>query len=134
MADFEGQWTYIRQIDDRTGLGQGQGAGEAVFTLDAAGLRYDESGTMAFATTPRMKNTRSYLWRLAPRGIAVFFEDGRPFHTVDPGQGQPRAEHWCDPDQYDVTYDFSAWPAWSSTWRVRGPRKDYAMFTWYSRA
>lgn len=133
LTDFEGRWIYTRQIDDRTGLGAGQGEGVAKFSADADGLRYDESGTMGFATTPVMKNSRSYLWREAPQGAAVLFEDGRPFHEVCLGEGTPQAAHWCDPDQYDVTYDFSAWPQWSSTWRVKGPRKDYVMVTQYRR-
>lgn len=133
IADFEGVWSYSRQIDDRLGLGAGHGAGQAQFVPDAEGLRYEESGTLAFASTPEMKNTRRYLWRPAPMGAAVFFDDGRPFHTVDLGQGAPQAAHWCDPDQYDVTYDFSRWPEWSSTWAVKGPRKDYKMTTTYRR-
>ncbi|WP_136441255.1 DUF6314 family protein [Pacificoceanicola onchidii] len=134
IRDFAGLWTYERFIDDRTGLGEGHGKGEAIFTEVAGEMRYDESGTLSFAATPEMKNTRRYLWRPAARGADVFFDDGRPFHSVDLGQGKPQAAHWCDPDQYDVTYDFSRWPEWSSTWVVKGPRKDYKMTTTYRRS
>ncbi|MFW2542610.1 DUF6314 family protein [Primorskyibacter sp. 2E107] len=131
--DFEGAWTYAREIDDATGLGAGAGQGTARFIRQDGALRYDEEGQIAFATTPPMKGSRRYLWRETPAGAAVFFEDGRAFHDVDLRQGSPAAAHWCDPDQYDVTYDFSDWPRWSSLWRVKGPRKDYTMRTTYHR-
>ena len=39
----------------------------------------------------------------------------------------PRTVHLCAPDRYEVAYDFTAWPHWSATWTVEGPRKDYVM-------
>jgi hypothetical protein len=32
-----------------------------------------------------------------------------------------------------VTYDFTAWPAWSTAWTVTGPAKDYSMASDYRR-
>jgi hypothetical protein len=63
----------------------------------------------------------------------VYFADGTFFHrfALSP---QPEAAHFCAPDQYDVTYNFTDWPHWSSTWRVKGPRKDYTMQSRYIRA
>lgn len=79
---------------------------------------------------------RKYLWQEqrgdAPAQIAVFFEDGRPFHSFDPALATPAASHDCPPDVYEVTYDLSAWPQWQATWRVRGPRKDYLSITHYA--
>ena len=76
----------------------------------------------------RFRAERRYLW--GP-DLTVCFEDGRFFHQVPPEGGQ--AAHWCDPDQYEVSYDFRAWPDWQTRWRVVGPRKDYAMVSWYRK-
>ena len=80
-----------------------------------------------------VEGRRRYLWRAVPEGIAVVFEDGRPFHVIAPGADAPEAVHRCDPDVYAVRYDFSRWPCWSSRWEVAGPRKRYAMTTFYTR-
>ena len=132
LADFAGLWQINRKIDDKTGLGAGTLIGEARFLRDGAGYRYAETGTLCFARQPPMEARQSYLWREDGQGIAVLFPDGRPFHSFVPDD-QPIAAHWCDPDQYDVAYAFSAWPDWQSTWRVKGPRKDYEMITFYRR-
>ncbi len=80
--------------------------------------------------------TRVYLWRADGDGIAVLFEDGRAFHRFTP-QGAADSAHWCDPDDYRVSYDFSRWsvnrPIWTAEWRVTGPRKDYVMLSTYRR-
>lgn len=79
-----------------------------------------------------MEAERRYLWRAAPDGsgrIDVFFDDERYFHSFDPTVKTPMAHHDCAPDAYDVRYEFSLWPEWQVTWRVKGPRKDYVSVT-----
>ena len=61
--------------------------------------------------------------------VAVLFDDGRPFHGIALGRDQSRDVHDCPPDRYAVRHDFGQWPEWRVEWRVRGPRKDYAMWT-----
>ena len=133
LVDFLGEWQFDREIDDRMLLGVGIGKGQARFALSGAVVAYDETSKMAFAGAPPFKGTRRYLWQADDRGVAVLFADGRDFHRLDLVAGTATAAHWCDPDQYDVTYDFSDWPRWSSRWQVRGPRKDYTMETRYQR-
>jgi hypothetical protein len=77
---------------------------------------------------PPMQAERSYFW---DNSLRVFFDDGRFFHQV-PSEGGPTT-HWCDPDQYDLHYDFSCWPRFEVRWRVQGPRKDYTAITEYTR-
>ena len=101
----------------------------ARFERDGVGLRYTEKGVLELGGA-KMEAERVYLWRATANGIEVFFDDGRPFHMIG---DSTEAAHWCDPDQYDVTYEFSGWPAWSSRWRVLGPRKDYVMVSEYTR-
>jgi hypothetical protein len=64
----------------------------------------EEAGTLHYGDAPPIRAERRYLWRAEGDGLAVFFEDGRPFHRVGPGRLSDR--HDCAPDTYDVTYLF----------------------------
>lgn len=131
LAEFTGRWRITRQIDDQRAARTGTLTGEALFTPDGDGLVYEETGTLDFPGQPPLQARQTYLWRGAGQAVAVCFADGRPFHQF--GFDAPKATHWCDPDQYDVTYDFVHWPDWSARWVVLGPRKAYVMTTRYSR-
>ncbi len=131
LTDFAGNWRIMREIADQKAGQVGRLTGEARFTADAEGLAYHESGWLEMGGG-RMQATRDYLWREGAERVDVLFGDGRYFHSFDLGQSAPEAAHWCDPDQYDVTYDFSDWPCWRSVWIVKGPRKDYRMETQFS--
>lgn len=128
LWEFEGRWRITRKIDDRATGRAGWFEGTALFTAEAAGLRYHEAGELAMDGAPVMAASRDYLWREDEEGIAVYFDDGRFFHRIG-----ARADHWCDPDQYDVSYDFTDWPDWRTLWAVQGPRKDYLMESLYFR-
>lgn len=130
LADFAGDWQMARSVDDRRGP-PARFTGTARFRPDAQGLRVTEEGVMSVDNT-QYSASRVFLWRARDDGIVVLFSDGRPFHQFRPA-GLVAAAHWCDPDQYDVTYDFTRWPVWTSEWRVRGPRKDYVMRSTYRR-
>ncbi len=109
--------------------------GTAVFTPRVEGeLVYVEEGELSFGSQPPMAATRSYIWSRTDEGIAVQFEDGRPFHVIDGQKLMPDANHHCDPDLYHVSYDFTSWPDWRAIWRVVGPKKDYRMMSEYKRA
>jgi hypothetical protein len=131
LADFAGRWRIARRIEDtRAGLA-GRLEGLAEFRPGAGGLTCDERGELRYGTAPPMPATRRTLWRAgAPGRIAVFFDDGRPFHDFALGPAA-EAAHDCPPDRYLVAYDFSRWPAWQVRWRVAGPRKDYLSITDY---
>ncbi|WP_444464952.1 DUF6314 family protein [Rhodobacter capsulatus] len=131
LNDFRGVWTLSRHILQADGP-EGRFAGQAVFTPEGAGLRYHEAGQLFLTGEVPMQAERDYLWHAEGAQIVVRFEDGRDFHRFDPEAAA--AAHWCDPDDYRVRYDFAAWPAWSSEWRVTGPRKDYVMISHYTRA
>lgn len=128
--DFCGEWRLSRGIASEVAGQSGQFDGRAWFTPHEDGLLYREAGTLVVGGHA-MEAERRYLWRKAGAQIVVLFEDGRPFHSFTPAQ--VAASHFCDPDTYNVTYDFARWPQWSSRWRVSGPRKDYVMTTQYRR-
>ena len=126
LQDFIGEWTLTRTIEDRLGP-PGHFTGTAVLEPDAPGLSYTETGQLTLGDGPTFQAERRYLWRANGPLIDVVFSDHRPFHRFDPNMGGEGERHYCDPDVYDVIYDFSDWPRWATTWTVTGPRKDYVM-------
>ena len=127
LQDFAGRWSLSRRITPATGPDV-QFEGEAIWAAADGGLSYVENGLMTLGDQAPLHAERRYFWA---EDLSVYFDDGRFFHQV-PALGG-RAHHWCDPDTYDVTYDFSAWPQFKVHWRVQGPRKDYSAITQYSR-
>jgi len=126
LKDFEGGWQITRQIDQVAGP-DAQFEGEALWAPDPAGLIYTENGWLTVARQPQMRAERSYRWDV---DLCVHFLDGQFFHQVPPLGGD--TSHWCDPDQYDVSYDFTTWPDFQVTWTVNGPAKSYRSTTQYS--
>ncbi|MEY3002874.1 MAG: hypothetical protein RLZZ491_50 [Pseudomonadota bacterium] len=125
LADLRGGWQLSRQIVDHRAGVTGTLTGRCDWTPDGLGLRQSEDGMLHFGSAPPMPASRVYLWRAEGHDLAVFFEDGRPFHRLGPGQWADR--HRCAPDLYDVAYAFGDWPEWTQRWRVTGPRKDLTI-------
>ena len=125
-SDFLGTWAISREIDDFKAGATAQFTGKAVIAEASCNWDYSEEGQLSLAGGYKMQANRSYIWSPREGGFDVFFEDGRFFHHI-PLLPKAEASHWCDPDQYEVSYDFSLWPEWRSTWRVNGPRKNYVM-------
>lgn len=125
LGDFEGDWRIDRRVRHDAG---GEAAFEGVARLepDGEGLLWREVGRLTMDGRS-WEATRRLLWRPAPEGVAVLFEDGRPFHRIDLAQTRPTDAHPCGADLYRVAYDLTAWPEWSVVWRVDGPRHAYAM-------
>lgn len=133
IEDFEGSWTLSRCIEDHRAGATGRLEGEAQVASGQGGHVYIESGTLRLPGQPPLAAERRYLWRPAPGGVAVHFDDGRFFHLMALDAPHATADHDCDPDRYEVRYDFSAWPQWRAVWEVRGPRKDYRLESLYRR-
>lgn len=65
------------------------------------------------------------------------------FHEVEilPPKGSSgwlgKAYHWCEPDKYDVEYEFRfqgvELGVWKMQYTVKGPKKDYTISTTYRR-
>ena len=132
LAQFEGRWQLDRQIED-TVRGPMRLEGEAVLARSGLRLVYSEAGTLVIPGQPSLTAKQRYVWEERDGWISIRFADGRPFHGFALRAANATAVHLCDPDRYQVVYDFSAWPEWTSDWRVIGPRKDYAMRSRYLR-
>ncbi len=131
-GDFAGAWEVAREIEDAAGGQKGTFVGRALLRPEGeTGLIYAEDGVLRMGEGPALTATRTYLWAFEPTGVVVRFADGRAFHTFSFEAAE--AEHLCGADLYRVRYDLGGWPVWTARWDVRGPRKDYAMVSRYSR-
>lgn len=131
LAELEGRWQVVRTIDDRRAGLLGRFTGETRWVADPDGLVQVEEGTLIYGNAAPMQATRRYLWREDPSGLQVFFDDGRPFHTV-PSDGA-EAVHVCPPDTYRVRYMFEAPGHFATQWHVTGPRKDAILNTRFEK-
>ncbi len=131
LAALEGRWSLSRRIVHADGS-ENALEGVTTFRRTGEGLIQDEEGELSGPGLPRpVRAVRRYLWRQDGDRLECLFEDGRPFHTLPSGSACPEAVHLCDPDRYEVAYDFTEFPLWHSVWRVVGPRKDYVMTSSY---
>lgn len=133
-ADFLGDWRLSREIIDHAGEMSGTLAGTVSFTEVASGaLIYREEGTLHLASGARFTAQRQYEWSWQKEDVVVTFADGAAFHSFAPSGVGAGTAHLCGDDLYNVTYDFSGWPAWHAVWKVHGPRKDYTSVSHYTR-
>ncbi len=134
LSEFRGSWNIYRSIEDRLLDRIGHLKGTADFIPDGPAFVYSEQGELTFAGQPALSTRRDYLWRADGAAVLVLFADGKPFHRFLLSGSTAEASYWCDPDQYRVLYEFSDWPNWTTTWSVKGPRKDYLSVTRFERS
>ncbi|MEO9826480.1 MAG: DUF6314 family protein [Paracoccaceae bacterium] len=127
---LEGVWHLKRDIVHAAGDTHHL-TGEVTFYRDDVRLVQDERGTLDIGGQ-RLTAMRRYIWVEGAGGLDVFFDDMRAFHSVALNVATHSAVHLCDPDRYEVAYDFTDWLNWSACWRVTGPRKDYVMTSHYT--
>ncbi|WP_341861837.1 DUF6314 family protein [Gymnodinialimonas sp. 57CJ19] len=128
---LKGRWRLSRVITDYRADMTGRFEGEAMWRPFDDGLEQVEEGTLRYGAAAPMQATRRYLWRSEGADLAVFFDDGRPFHTVP--KAAEEALHDCPPDTYRVRYTFADKDQFSTLWRVTGPRKDMLLDTTFTR-
>ena len=125
MARLQGDWRLRREVRHASGQVD-KLLGICRFTRSGLRLIQEERGTLETAQG-RFEATRRYVWAETDGELQVFFEDMRPFLSIPKAVPMPQATHFCDPDRYDVVFDFTLWPSWETVWRVEGPRKGYVM-------
>lgn len=130
LARLAGAWRLTREVRHATGQVDRM-AGMCRFTpIEAghqmAGLLQKETGVLETAQG-RFQASRQYIWTEADGAVQVYFDDMRPFLSIPKDAAKPHLTHICDPDRYDVVFDFTHWPNWQAVWRVTGPRKSYVM-------
>ena len=129
QAYLAGSWSVERTLLDRTSGTNGTFTGVVRYSLNPdGGLDYREDGTMQWPTHSGPA-FREYV--LKPGATAdsmdVFFPDGRPFHSMSFSERGNQDKHWCDPDDYHVSYVYQGPDSFSFTWDVHGPAKDLLL-------
>lgn len=101
--------------------------GQAVVRADA----FVETGDIRIGERT-LPASRSY--RLERRGdmIAVLRADGSAFISLD-GRASQSVRHDCGADLYVGRLLFRGPHQWTEAWRVKGPRKNYASLSRFSR-
>lgn len=129
-----GCWNFQRVIS-----GAGTVRGTAVFkkAADASVLAYREEGV--FTSLNNLVNNvyKNYIYRYQDKKISVFFEDDKPFHTLEfSGTDFPlraQANHLCKCDSYTAVYTFYSEHRFSLHYSVKGPQKDYTIETIFTK-
>jgi hypothetical protein len=134
-----GTWTFDRVVTDHLAGDLVRVRGTVEFSNESdASVLWSERGTMERgATTVDVQRVLHVVPRagepVGASGWDVTFEDGREFH---PWQPERWVEHLCGADTYRGLVEFpdpdtadAGEEAWTLTWRVSGPRKDYEMVT-----
>ncbi len=133
LAALEGKWALSRRIAHDAG-GEDTFEGAVTFSRSGPRLIQDEEGWFVPAGTQApLRATRRYIWTQSGDQFDVMFDDMRPFHRFPASEDAPTATHLCAPDRYEVSYDFSDFPRWTSVWWVEGPRKAYRMTNRFTR-
>lgn len=132
-AFLEGVWRLDRSISDYRSGKTARFEGRALFEPSNRGLCYSETGKV-FLDDSSFAASRSYLFVFPEDRFAeVRFDDGNLFHDLDLSGGAWSAEHFCSPDRYRGAFNAESREAWSSRWRIQGPRKDQEISTGYRR-
>jgi len=134
-AYLAGRWNVERTLLDRASGTRGTFTGVVRYSGNAdGGLDYREDGTMHWPTHSGAA-FREYLLRpgAGPESMDVFFPDGRPFHVMNFSEQGHEDEHWCDPDDYRVSYTYEGPDSFSFAWDVRGPAKDLLLVSHLKR-
>jgi len=132
-TDLIGNWRARREIEDRRAGTRAYFTGVAVFAPTEAGCTYRETGRLHLPDGSAMEARRCYLWRFYTDGrVEILFEDGRPFHVLDPSDPGRLLVHPCGQDCYEGRYTVEGPHAWVTTWRVTGPAKDLVLRTRYT--
>jgi len=126
-TDLLGTWTLTRTVDDRLGGEVRHVEGSATLALvDDGHVRWTEEGTMRWSGGEVPVARSLDVLRRADDDWMVHFSDGREFHPWSVGS---RVDHPCGADHYQGLVEAIGPDAWTVTWVVRGPAKDYTRVT-----
>lgn len=132
-----GAWSFERRLDDRRAGRVYTVTGTARFRPtdgDDGVLAYAETGQLSGDGQPPAGVERRLTWHdEGDSRVLIRFADGREYLHLDLGSGHAEGHHPCAPDTYLVTLTVEDDDAWTETWDVTGPAKDYTAVTRYIR-
>lgn len=140
LDGLAGRWSLRRVVEGKEAR-QGSMQGVATFRrLESGLMAYREEGRLQLPGGGTFDAFRDYLYDRRTDGFAVFFAETPPrlFHEIRlreeaDGTLVGAAEHPCGRDHYATRYAFQPDGSFVVHHDVRGPRKDYAMTTLYTR-
>lgn len=124
---FIGSWRVRRTVIDFNGGPRCMFSGQAVVTADA----FTESGEIQLGDRT-LSASRSYRLERLGDAVAVLRADGSAFISLGEQPSQA-VRHDCGADAYLGRFLFRGPDEWAEAWRVKGPRKNYASLSRFSR-
>jgi hypothetical protein len=130
---LSGQWTLARQITDSRNSQQGDLIGIASFTTTENKTNWSETGRLTLGDY-QGDAWRNYWIERGQSGFCqVRFTDGRVFFDLAETVADRAVTHDCPPDRYDGTLTILGPDRWRLHWSIKGPRKDLAINSCYTR-
>jgi hypothetical protein len=136
-----GTWTLERVIAGKDGNAATLNGTATFRRIENGMMAYREEGRLLLPSGEAFDAFRDYLYDRVTQGFAVFFPESPPrlFHEIrlraDGGGALiGEAEHLCGRDRYATRFAFQPDGRFTLHHDVRGPRKDYAMATVYTRS
>lgn len=129
FQNLEGSWSVSRTFNN------GTFTGKATFReQDSQTLHYREDGTMVLNGSSNQAY-REYLYKLENEGITAYFCETPPrlFHHLVFRDEKAEGIHVCDRDTYKAEYYFESPEKFTLTYVVKGPEKDYSIFTIFQK-
>ncbi len=124
-------WRIQRTISSRVQKFPSSFSGDGNFVLRGSCWIYEEQGKLV-SNDRTYTASRRYIYKPRGNSVAVHFEDGRPFYSIDCSQ-LPEAsfEHLCGRDTYTGKLTIGS-QIWFSNWEVKGPHKNLEILSSYS--
>lgn len=136
---FEGEWEVQRAFEGSYGGGF---SGQASFRAKpGVPLSYDysEQGELYDASGKRFDSRQVYRYRLVNGKIEVLKQEGTGWDlmhqldfTMEEGVATAAHVHLCGQDHYATGYQIDFGGAWTISYAVNGPKKDYSITTTYT--
>jgi hypothetical protein len=133
---LKGNWTFQRTVS-----GEARAEGTASFTRNWNTLNYYESGVLhRFEDKKSFHVYQTYSYRLRNDLISVYFSNKQLFHPLHFDPPNPttfpfiaRGTHHCEPDTYEMLYQFDNLNQFRVTCAVKGPHKNYEIYTVFQK-
>ncbi len=136
---MQGVWGVSRKIIHKMPVETYEGNGYAAFSL----LKGSEN-TLLYHERVKLQNSQThteilghqkyrYKYDVEADRLLKFFDDGGNFYKVSIEGEEAYGGHLCIRDSYKAKYHFNAGGTFSLSYEIKGPAKDYAIFTEYTR-
>lgn len=132
FKNLTGTWNVSREIENF-----GSAAGTATFVYKGENsIHYREDIKVEPFTTDSYEAFREYFYKYDKDDdkITMYFKDLQLFSELEiSGEKKLSGEHLCGLDNYNVLFNFLSQDKFTTSYHVKGPKKDYKIETTYDR-